>query len=115
MQRPHTLSYALATSEELVAEFGRSIRLTRAARQLSVDDLAKSSRASVSEIEAIEAGLGGDLLAAMRIAQALGFAGDLMQACKPPAASLDELERMEDLIRAEIEEQQPTVPKPPNS
>lgn len=105
--------YALATAEELTAEFGRSIRLTRAARLLSVDDLAKSSRASVSEIKAIEAGLGGDLLAAMRIAQALGFAGDLMQACKPPAASLDELERMEDLIQAEMAEQKAISRKPP--
>ena len=55
--------------------------------------------------EAFESGRGGELLTFLRISQAMHFDNGLMEACKPLAASLDEIERMEELIQLEGERQ----------
>lgn len=95
--------YPLATAEELMAELGKLITLTRSVRRLTAADLAKASQSSVEEIEQMESGRGGDLLTLLRIAQTLHFADGLIKAFQPLPASLDEIERMEELIRAESE------------
>lgn len=104
--------HTLATAGELMAELGRLIMLTRAARRLTAADLAKASQSSVEEIERMESGQGGDLLTLLRIAQALHFTDALMKAFQPLPASLDEIERMEELIQAENERQARLLDEP---
>lgn len=95
-RRPRAVIPALATAEELVGEIGKFIRLRRVARGLGVDDLSKASQTSVEEIELIESGQGGDLVAFVRIAQVLHFEEALVNACRPLPVSLDKIERMEE-------------------
>lgn len=45
------MTYALDSAEELMAELGRLIMLTRTVRKLSVEDLSKARQSSVAEIE----------------------------------------------------------------
>jgi hypothetical protein len=74
--------------------------------------LAKASQSSVEVTARIESGQSGDLLTLLRIAQVLHVADSLMEACKPPPASLDEIERMEELIQTEGERQAGSLSEP---
>ena len=95
--------YPLATAEELMAELGKLIKHTRSVRRLTAADLANASQSSVEEIEQMESGRGGDLLTLLRIAQTLHVTDGLMKAFQPLPASLDEIERIEEVIQMEIE------------
>lgn len=113
MGRPVSIIYALATAEELTVELGRLIMLTRTVRGFTTDALAKASQSSVEEIERVESGQGGDLLTLLRIAQTLQVSEALMKAFDPPLASLDEVERREQLIQAEREPKAHSPGDPP--
>lgn len=101
--------YALATPNELAAELGKFITLKRVARRWLPADLADASSLTLDEVVQIEAGQGGNLLAFMRIAQALNFAHDFMALCEPRPTTLDELERIE-IQRAKMEPASPIRP-----
>ena len=67
------LIYSLASPDELAAELGTLVMLTRTIRGMQPGDLAKASGSSLEDVERIESGQGGDLAAFLRIAQALKF------------------------------------------
>jgi len=87
--------FDLMRPEEIAADIGKNIRLSRAARNWRQEDLSRESGVSLQAIKNLEAGENIELKTFLKVSIALGVGRAVWESFRPKPQTLDELERIE--------------------